>query len=495
MSTSPILEVRHASKTYSGTCVLSDVCFQLHAGEVHALVGENGAGKSTLIKIIAGVVTPDDGIQIFFDGNEVQKLTPRKSIELGISVIYQEISLFPNLSVAENICKGMYQDAVVDFRKMRKTAQEALDLMGIQMDLRQRLSDISLGKRQLVAIARAITFHSRVIVMDEPTAALSSSEVQMLYQIIEKLRSQGVGIIYISHKLDEVFRVADRISVLRDGLLVACDQASAFDEQKLVSLMVGRELRFLPMHSQHIEPDTVLFESRGFTCEPWFRDISFSVRAGEIVGLTGLVGAGRSEWAQTVFGMNKAQAGEVLIHGQSVTPRSASEAIERGICYLPEDRRAQGLFQGNPMYKNISVVALQKVLKNGLLNRSLEISATSDYIDKISIRPNDPTINVENLSGGNQQKALIARWLYADPKVLIVDEPTSGVDVGAKLEIHRLLRQLASQGVCVILISSDLPEVIALSDRILVMRRGSLVAEVQAAEATQEAILAKGLMG
>ncbi len=495
MSATPIIEVRHASKTYSGTCVLSDVSFQLFAGEVHALVGENGAGKSTLIKIIAGVVTPDEGVEILFDGKPVQKLTPKKAIELGVSVIYQEISLFPNLSVAENICKGMYQDAVVDFRKMRKTAQDALDLMGIQMDLRQRLSDISLGKRQLVAIARAITFHARVIVMDEPTAALSSSEVQMLYQIIEKLRAQGVGIIYISHKLDEVFRVADRISVLRDGQLVACDSASAFDEQKLVSLMVGRELRFLPMHSQHIEPENILFESRGLTCEPWFRDISFSVRAGEIVGLTGLVGAGRSEWAQAVFGMKMPQAGQVLIRGQVVSPRSASEAIAQGICYLPEDRRAQGLFQGNPMYKNISVVALQKVLKNRLLNRSREISATSDYIDKISIRPNEPTINVENLSGGNQQKALIARWLYADPKVLIVDEPTSGVDVGAKLEIHRLLRQLASQGVCVILISSDLPEVIALSDRILVMRRGNLVAEVEAADATQEAILAKGLMG
>ena len=475
---------------------MTDVDFALKKGEVHALVGENGAGKSTMIKVIAGVEQPDQGSEIYYNGERIPKMSAHKSISLGISVIYQDVSLFPNLTIAENICKGMFKDFVVDWSKIRAKAKEALAMMNVEIDLDQKLEEVSIGKQQLVAIARAITFDSKVIVMDEPTAALSQSEVEMLYAIIGKLRTSGVSIIYISHKLDEVFTVADSISVLRDGNMVKSGPASEFDKHELIKLMVGRELRFLPMRNEEGESDEVLFEVRGLTHEPYFRNISFCVYKNEIVGITGLVGAGRSELAQTVFGMRKHESGTLYVDGQEINIRDANDAIRKGICYLPEDRRTQGLFQGHSMTKNITAVTLNKVLNRlGLISAKKERVTAVEHIRKMSIRPEFPDINVESLSGGNQQKALIGRWLNADPKVLIVDEPTSGVDVGSKLEIHKLLRQLAQSGVCVILISSDLPEVFAVSDRILVMREGCIVDEVAAHEATQEGVLEKGLMG
>ena len=494
MPQSMVLETRNISKTYSGIRVLNDINFNLVPGEVHALVGENGAGKSTLIKIIAGVETPDAGSEIYFQGEKIHNMTATKSIQLGISVIYQDVSLFPNLSIAENICKGLYGDFFTNWKKIRAKAKEILDEMGIKLDVNQKLSEISIGKKQLVAIARAITFESKVIVMDEPTAALSSSEVEMLYNIINNLRKKGVAVVYISHKLEEVFTVADRITVLRDGHLIKTDSASAFTQQTLINMMVGRELRFIPMRNEG-EVGETLFEVKNLTQYPNFQDISFKCGRGEIVGLTGLVGAGRSELAQAIFGLTKPQSGEIYLHGKKMRVRDANDAIQKGICYLPEDRRNQGLFQGHSMTRNITAVTLKKQLKKGLLNGKIELDTANRYIRDISIRPNLPDINIESLSGGNQQKAIIGRWLNADPKLLIVDEPTSGVDVGAKLEIHKLLRNLAEQGVCVILISSDLSEVLALSDRILVMRQGRIVNEVATSEATQEGILQKGLLG
>ena len=494
MQSSPILEIRKINKTYSGIRVLHNIDFLLMPAEVHALVGENGAGKSTLIKILAGVVEPDECGEIYFQGSRILHMTAARSIHLGISVIYQDTSLFPNLSIAENICKGLYSDVFVDWKKINGKASEILKEMGVEIDVREKLCEISIGKRQLIAIARAITFDSKVIIMDEPTAALSSSEVEMLYGIIRMLRSKGVAIVYISHKLDEVFNVADRITVLRDGELIQTAPASEFDQMKLINMMVGRELRFVPMHNQS-KAGEVLFEVKQLTEEPSFRDISFSCRRGEIVGLTGLVGAGRSELAQSIFGLTHPQSGEILLHGIPLKIKNANDAIRKGVCYLPEDRRSQGLFQKHSMVRNITAVTLKKQLKHGLINAQIEQETAEKYIRDISIRPQLPHINVESLSGGNQQKALISRWLNADPKLLIVDEPTTGVDVGAKLEIHRLLRKLAERGVCVILISSDLSEVFALSDRILVMRQGRIVNEVAVGEATQEGILQKGLLG
>lgn len=495
MMMEPILKIKNISKTYSGVRVLNEVDFDLLPGEVHALVGENGAGKSTMIKIVAGVETPDEGGEIYFAGQLIPNMTPHRSLKLGISVIYQDVSLFDNLSVAENICKGVVNDRFTNWKKIRQTAQEALDTMQVSLDLSQKLSSLSVGKKQLVAIARAITFQAKVIVMDEPTAALSKSEVEMLYKIIMGLKEKGVSIIYISHKLEEIFQLADRITVLRDGNRVITDKVEAFDQNKLISQMVGRELRFIPMRNEQGHCPDVLFEVRGFTKEPHFRNISFSVCKHEIVGLTGLVGAGRSEWAQAVFGLMKPQSGEIYLSGNKVTVSDTNDAIQKGICYLPEDKRTQGLFQGKPMSQNITSAMLPHVLRHKMISRKLELKVADKYIQKISIRPNQPELNVESLSGGNQQKVLFSRWLEANPKVLIVDEPTSGVDVGAKLEIHRLLRELADDGICVILISSDLSEVLAVSDRILVMREGELVDEVEADRATQEGILQKGLLG
>jgi ABC-type sugar transport system ATPase subunit len=491
-----ILKVKNLSKTYSGITVLNDVSFDLKTGEVHALVGENGAGKTTMIKIIAGVEKPDEGSEIYINGSRAMRLTVAKSIQMGITVIYQDISLFPNLTVAENICIGKNKSLFINWNEMRRTAQEVLDTMGVKLDLSAKLNDISIGKQQLVAIARAITFKSKVIVMDEPTAALSAGEVEMLYDIIRTVKKQGIGIIYISHKLNEVFALADRISILRDGKMIACDEASRFDNRKLINLMVGRELRFMPMRNEENEAEECIFEVRNITCEPFFRNISFKVNKHEILGLTGLVGAGRSELAQTIFGMIKLQRGEILMDGKEISIKSSEDAISKGIGYLPEDRRKQGLFQGHSMTCNISAVTLHKhVNRLKLISRKKEMKTAEDYIDKLSIRPNLPTINIENMSGGNQQKVLFSRWLNTSPKVLIVDEPTSGIDVGAKLEIHKLLRQLAKSGVGVILISSDLPEVLAISDRILVIRKGVIVDEAVAGAATQESVLEKGLMG
>ncbi len=490
-----ILEVKKVNKTYSGIQVLHDVEFDLKRGETHAMVGENGAGKSTLIKILAGVVTPDDGSEIYWDGKLISRMTPEKAIELGLAVIYQDISMFPNLTIAENICKGKHTEFFVNFKKMKETAQKALDFMGVDLNLNQKLGEISVGKQQLVAIARAITFEAQVIVMDEPTAALSSSEVKMLYRIIDSLKEQGVSIIYISHKLEEVFTVADRITVLRDGHKIHTGDASGFTNESLINMMVGRELRFIPMHNEEGDSDEVLFEVKDLVNPPMVNGVSFQVRRNEVLGITGLVGAGRSETAQTVFGLMKQQSGEVYIHGQEVHIKDTNDAIGKGICYLPEDRRTQGLFAQQNMTWNMTAVTLHKQLSGKLLDSRKELATTEKYIKSIDIRPALPGINARNLSGGNAQKVLFGRWMNADPKVLIVDEPTAGVDVGAKAEIHKILRNMAKEGVAVVLISSDLSEVLAVSDRILVMREGKIVHEVKTDEATQEAILEKGLMG
>ncbi len=491
-----ILEVKNLNKTYSGIQVLHDVAFGLRRGETHALVGENGAGKSTLIKIIAGVVDPDGGSEIYWDGALVPRMTAHRSMELGLSVIYQDISMFPNLSIAENICKGLFHDPFVQFRKIRATARKALDTMGVELDLGQRLGEISVGKQQLVAIARAITFDAKVIVMDEPTAALSSTEVRMLYRIIETLKARGVSIVYISHKLEEIFTVADRITVLRDGHKVATDEAKSFTSESLINMMVGRELRFVPMRNELGTSEEVLFEVKGLRNAPMVNDVSFRVYRNEVLGVTGLVGAGRSEMAQTIFGLMDREAGELYIHGDKVTIKDTNDAIRKGICYLPEDRRTQGLFMDQSMIWNITAVTLLKQRgPQHLLSGKKELETCGRYIDAVSIRPNLPKIHARNLSGGNAQKVLFSRWMNADPKVLIVDEPTAGVDVGAKAEIHKILRSMAASGVAVILISSDLSEVFAVSDRILVMREGRIVDEVAAGEATQEGILERGLGG
>ena len=491
---SEILVAKNISKTYGGVRVLNSVNFTLKKGEVHALVGENGAGKSTLIKTIAGVIQPDAGSELYFDGERIPHMTSTRSRQLGISVIYQDICLFPNLSVAENIFSGLKQHGLHSRSVMKKTAQKALQRMGLNLDPEALLGEISVGQQQLVAIARAITFDAKVIVMDEPTASLSSSEVEMLYSLIESIKQSGVGIIYISHKFDEVFTVADRISVLRDGNLVACGDKGEFDQHQLIKLMVGRELHFIPYHNTQGTGD-VQFEVRNLTCEPYFRNISFDVKKSEILGITGLVGAGRSEVAQTIFGLLKPQSGEILLRGELVAVKNVQDAISHGICYLPEDRRVQGLFMPLSMRVNITTANMKRVLgRFGLISGRAEQVAADSYIRSLDIRPSNAGLEVMRFSGGNQQKVLVARWLNANPRLLIVDEVTSGVDVGVKTEIHKLLRKLSDSGVTVIVISSDLPEILAISDRIVIMAKGRITATMDVDEATQESILEKSIL-
>jgi ABC-type sugar transport system ATPase subunit len=491
-----ILQTIGLSKSYGGVKVLNNVNFEIRRGEVHGLVGENGAGKTTLIKIIAGVEKPDSGSKLLFDGKPIEKLTPFKTIRWGVSVIYQDISLFPNLSVAENICIGNSKGTILDWGKVALTATEILKKIGCEhISPGEILGNLSIGKQQLAALARAVNFKSKVIIMDEPSATLSVAEVQMLYHTIHTLKQEGISLIYISHKLDEVLAVADRISVLRDGEMIATRPVTELDNQKLIGMMVGRKLQALVLHNERAVEEKI-FEVEGLTREPLFRNISFRLFRNEILGITGLVGARRTEVAQALFGLFRPDKGKVIMNGKAIYIRSPSDAIKKGICYLPEDRREQGIFLKQSLKRNITAASIEKTLNRlGLINGTREESLAKQYIDTLNIRPALPDIRLENMSGGNQQKTLFGRWLSAGPRLLIADEPTSGVDVGAKAEIHRLLRQLAISGVGIILISSDLAEVLAISDRILIMRAGNIVAEVNSLKATQEDIITKGLMG
>ncbi len=490
-----ILQTKKLSKTYSGIKVLHNVEFNLFPGEVHALIGENGAGKSTFIKALTGVVEPDSGSEIYFEGKLISKMTVARARQLGISTVFQDISLFPNMSVAENISCGKKLHGFHSNKQVERFSKALLSDIGISLDISQKLSDISVGQQQLVAIARAIAFKSKVIIMDEPTASLSSSEIDTLYGIIDSLKKAGIGIIYISHKFEEIFRLADRVSVLRDGSLVASGEIQNFNQQQLISLMVGRELRFIPYHNKS-EVGEVLFEANELTLEPYFRQISFQVRAKEILGITGLVGAGRSELAQTIFGLRKAQYGNMALHGSMLSIRSAKDAIKKGIAYIPEDRREQGLFMEKSVKANISAANMQSICGPlGLISKKKEYAMSMQYVESLQIKPGKTDIEVIRLSGGNQQKVLAAKWLNTSPELLIVDEVTSGVDVGVKSEIHRLLRDLAESGVAVIVISSDLPEILALSDRIMVMRQGRIAGFLETENATQEKVLSLGLFG
>jgi ABC-type sugar transport system ATPase subunit len=491
-----VFETKNLSKSFFGITVLSNVDFAIYPGEVHALVGENGAGKSTLIKIISGVEKPDTGSQLFHKGELVGRYSAAKSKSMGLSVIYQDISLFQNMTVAENICMVDSPNIFIDRKKMRERAKEVLNDLGVEIDVDELLGDISVGKQQLVAIVRAMLYQTSAIIMDEPTSALSSNEVAMLMNVITKIKEKNIGIVYISHKMEEIFSVADRITVLRDGNVVSTGLVSEYNKDKLISHMVGRELLFEPMLNQKGDSDKILFEIRELTHKPDFENISLSVHEHEVLGITGLVGAGRSELAQTIFGLKKSEHGDIFLNGKKLTIKSSTKAIELGIAYLAEDRRTQSMFGSHSMEKNITVASLKTILSSTkLISLRKERRVCNEYIDSLSIRPRNPLINIEHLSGGNQQKAIVARWLNVKPKLLIIDEPTFGVDVGAKVEIHRLVRNLADEGIAVILISSDLSEVLTLSDRILVMRGGKIVFETTKSDATQENIIEKALLG
>jgi rhamnose transport system ATP-binding protein len=486
----PLLSVRGIEKSFPGVHALSGVSFDVAKGEVHALLGENGAGKSTLIKIVSGVFPPDRG-EVIVNGKPVNLARPGDARRAGIATIYQELLLFPDLTVAENIFMAHAPRAglgQLDWRAMReKTAGllASLDIHDLQAD--RVVGSLSVGNRQRVEILRALSQAAQILIMDEPTAALTEYDVTRLFDIVRKLKARGVAVIYISHKLDEVFAIADRVTVLRDGAQVATKHVADTNSPDLVQLMVGRKIESLfPKITVPIgEP---VLEVKDLERSPLTKKVSLTVRAGEIVGLAGLVGSGRSELAQTIFGITPAEGGKIRIAGQTVDIRSPAQARARGVAYVPEDRGVQGLVRPMTVRENFSLAALGKVAFGGFIDRAAERKLADDGVKRFAVKTNSLEQIAGKLSGGNQQKIVLGKWLATQPKLLILDEPTRGIDVGAKAEIHRLMGELAAQGLAVLMISSELPEVLGMSDRVLVMREGRIVAEFSRQEATQEAI-------
>lgn len=491
MQTEPLLEMRGIVKEFPGVKALNRVDFTLLKGEIHALLGENGAGKSTLMKVLSGVYRKDGG-EITLDGRPVDITGPRQAQKLGIGIIHQEMNLVPALTVMENVFLGREpQKALgfVDRGRMRRETGEALKRLGTEIRPDALVGELSIGAQQMVEIAKALSYETRVLIMDEPTAALTERESEQLFKIVRQLAAQGVGIVYISHRMEELFALSDRITVMRDGTYVdtVVTKETSFD--RLVRLMVGRELteRF-PKKSASIGEEVlrVSHVSRAGV----LRDVSLTARAGEIVGVAGLMGAGRTELARAIFGVDPIDRGEIHINGQMRPIRSCMDAIRAGIALITEDRKNQGLVLSMSVGDNISLAVLGDVCKRTFISKSAETRLIDRQIGELKIKTPRAAQLVKNLSGGNQQKVVIAKWLSANPKVLIMDEPTRGVDVGAKAEIYHIMNVLAASGVAILMISSELPEVLGMSDRILVMCRGRIAGELAAAEATQEKIMA-----
>jgi ribose transport system ATP-binding protein len=485
-----ILAVDHVSKSFGRYRVLDDVTFAIRAGSIHALVGENGAGKSTLMNIVGGALRPDSGT-LTLDGRPVAFAGPSEAIGAGISTVHQEFSLFPNCSVAQNIFghrEPTDRFGFVRWPTLRRQAREVLSEMGVDLDPSALVGTLTVGSQQLVEIAKALSLRARVLILDEPTSALSEHEAQRLVGLLGNLKAHGVGIVYISHRLSEVLQIADEISVLRDGLLVgrATRAASAAD---LVGMMVGRHLEGAAPPRQ-ASPGRAIFEVDGLQRHGAFAGVSFTVREREILGFAGLVGAGRTEVARAIFGADRLDAGRMVLDGRPIRVTSPRQAIAQGIGYLTEDRKAFGLFLSMTVRDNIVAASMPRLVSRGGWLRPSAIRAESARnVRRLDIRPTDDQVDASSLSGGNQQKVLLAKWLSVAPRVLMVDEPTRGVDVAAKGRIHRHLRELADSGVAIILISSDLPEVLGLSDRIAVFRRGRLVTILDAATASQEDVM------
>lgn len=492
---SVLLSATRITKSYAGVHALHEASFELRHGEVHALVGENGAGKSTLIKIITGAVQADDG-EIRVNGETISHNSPRIAKSLGIAAIYQQPALFPELTVAENIALGLEQAGLfgrIDWKERRRCAAELLERVGAKIDVDALSGDLSMPQQQLVEIARAIGSQARVVIMDEPTASLSEEDSHNLFGVIRQLRQQGAGIIYISHRLEELSAIADRVTVLRDGRTIDTSRISEIDRRRLIQLMVGRELSAV-FPKTPIELGEIVFELRHFGCSATgLSEISLQVRKGEIVGLAGLVGAGRTELARTIFGLTPADHGEMLLRGKPVVIRSPAEAIEQGIAYLPEDRRHHGVILEMPISENITLPSINRLSRFGSMNFRREKEIARNYIERLSIKTPAVFAPVSTLSGGNQQKVALSRWLEIGPAVLILDEPTQGIDVGSKAEIHGLMSQLAARGVAILMISSELQEILGMSDRIAVMRNGTIAGVVSRADSTQESILAMAL--
>ncbi|MEZ4529454.1 MAG: sugar ABC transporter ATP-binding protein [Thermomicrobiales bacterium] len=496
--TPDLLRMSGISKSFPGVRALQNVDLSVQAGECLALVGENGAGKSTLMKILSGVYAPDEGT-IEIDGRTVVPSNPHHAQQLGVSIIYQEFNLFPNMSIEENIFIGREpnRSGIVDRAQMRESALGYLRQVGVDLDPRSMVRDLSVAQQQMVEIAKALSYNARIVIMDEPTSALTDTEVRALFEIIRGLKARGLGIVFVSHRLEEIFEICDRITVLRDGRNAGELSTATATPDQVVRMMVGREMTDLFQKENSSTSDQVVLEVRGLSRRGTQRDdskvvldgVDLQVRSGEIVGLAGLVGSGRTEVARAIFGADPFDSGEIYLEGQRVHVKSPAEAIGKGIALAPEDRKLQALVLALAIRENIALPNLGRLSRFGFVRRREERALADRYIQALSVRTPSMEQKVINLSGGNQQKVVLAKWLALNPKVLIVDEPTRGIDIGAKAEVHSLLSQLAAQGVAILMISSELPEILGMSDRIYVMREGKITGVLDRSEATEERVM------
>jgi ribose transport system ATP-binding protein len=485
------LKLENITKSFPGVKAVENVTLEAYQGEILALAGENGAGKSTLMNILSGALLADSG-RILLDGQEAKITSPRSAQESGIAMIHQELALIPQMTVGQNIFLGREPRTawkmLVDTKKMYPAARKILHRMGLDFAATALIADLSIAQRQMVEIARAISFQSRIIILDEPTSALSEREADKLFTLMHSLREQGVTLIYISHRMEEIFSISDRVAVMRDGQLIGVQPTKELTINKVVQMMVGRELKeFFPKTDTKL--GEVVLEAHHLRSSTRLKDASFSLRKGEILGLAGLVGSGRTDLARVIFGADRLNGGEIRIHGQSVRIHSPQEAIRMGIGLITEDRKAQGLFLGQSLRSNVAVTIFERLSRLGFLQFKKIDYQVQALVQQLKIRTPNLEQRVRNLSGGNQQKVVISRWLAVDPKILILDEPTRGIDVASKAEIHVLISELAAKGVAILVISSELPEILGISDRILVMHDGRLVTELDRSEATQARIM------
>ena len=481
--------MRGIVKEFSGVRVLDGVSFQLSRGSVHALMGENGAGKSTLMKILCGIYPATEG-EIFMDGKAAEIHSPIDAKRLGIAMIHQELSAFHELTVAANMFmnREYKRFGLLDEARMNRAAAEILADLNINIDPRVKMRSLSVAEMQLVEIAKAVSTDAEIIIMDEPTSALTEAEVANLYDTVRDLKSRGKAIVYISHKIEEIFAIADEITVLRDGEFVSHDKIASFDHDKLIPLMVGRTLD-QQFHKTKHDFGKVLLRVENLSRSGEFKDVSFEVHAGEVLGFAGLIGAGRTEVVETVFGLQRADGGEIYVEGERVSIRSPGDAIRYGLALVSEDRKNVGLNLVGSVKENITMANLEKYCRFGVISSGSEKRACDELIEMLSVKTHSRDTLVNALSGGNQQKVILARWMSTRPKILILDEPTKGIDVGAKAEIYRLIDEFAAEGGCVIMVSSEMPEILGMSDRIAVMHEGDLVAVFDRGEATQEKLL------
>ena len=489
MDNNYILTLKNITKEFPGVKALDDVTINIERGTIHGLVGENGAGKSTLIKVLAGIYQPNKG-EIILDGKPCRFNSPIEARRAGISVVHQEIKLAEPLSVAENMFLGNVQlkNGLVDWKGMRRRAREIVEDLGMDIDINAQVSSLTVAKKQIVEIMHAINNNSRILIMDEPSAVLTDRELEVMFRIVKQLRDEGITIIYISHRLDEIFGLCSNVSVLRDGCHIDTIPVASVDRQGLINMMVGREMgQEYPKEVGNVGGTILEVKnlSRGI-----LQDISFEVKSGEVFGISGLVGAGRTELARAILGIDKPESGEVYVRGKKVHYRTFADAIRDGLGLIPEDRKLQGLVQIMSVKRNTTLVNMKRVLRAGVISSSLEEKLSKEYADKLHVVTPSMETEVQYLSGGNQQKVVIAKWLFQNSEILFLDEPTRGIDVGAKAEIYRLINRMAKEGKTIIMISSEMPELLGMCDRIMVLHEGHKMGELNAAEATQAKIMA-----